>query len=100
MKLLVTWSVHEDKWMDVLAQWSSLTPADRANVGPGVKLVGRWHSLAQKGGAAVFEATDLAAFEVYSGQWSPVMELAVTPVLDDEESAAAAKQIVAGAGKK
>ncbi len=98
MKFLVTWSLHKEKRNDVLSAWSSLTPAQRADVGPGLKLIGRWHSLAEGRGAAVFEASDLSALERYSGQWSPMMDLRVVPVLDDEESAAAAKDIVAARG--
>ena len=41
------------------------------------------------------ETTDLIALNRYLGQWNPVLDLEVVPVLDDEESAAAAKQILA-----
>lgn len=94
MKFMATWKTHEDKALDVLKKWSSLTPAERADAGKGVKLIGRWHNLAQKSGVAIFETNDLAALEAYAGQWSPAMQITVVPVLDDEESAAAAKTIL------
>ena len=43
----------------------------------------------------ICEATDLAALHRYLGQWNPAMDMDVAPVLDDEESAAAAKAILA-----
>ncbi len=40
-------------------------------------------------------ATDASALSVCLGQWNPVMDLDVSPVLDDEESAATGKTILA-----
>jgi Domain of unknown function (DUF3303) len=97
MRVMATWTLHEDKFLDVLKKWSSLTPAERADVGKGVKLVGRWHSPTEKRGVAIFETTDLAALEAYSGQWAPAMAITIVPVLNDEESAAAAKTILSAA---
>jgi hypothetical protein len=98
MKFMVIWSVKQDKWLPVMKKWSGMTPQDRANAGPGVKIVGRWHDLAERRGVAIFEATDLAALNRYAGQWNPFMDLDISPVLDDEESAAVGKQIVAANG--
>jgi len=44
------------------------------------------------------EATDLAALNRCLGQWNPFMDMDVAPVLDDEESAAVAKTVVADHG--
>jgi hypothetical protein len=38
--------------------------------------------------------SDLAARNRYLGRWNPFMDMDIAPVLDDEESAAAAKSIV------
>jgi hypothetical protein len=94
MKFLVSWQVDQDKWLPVLKKWSSLTPQQRADAGPGVKIIGRWHNTAGRGGTAVVEATDLAAMNRYLGQWNPYMDLTIAPVLDDEESAALAKTVL------
>jgi hypothetical protein len=96
MKFMVIWSIEQDKWLPVLKKWSSMTPQERANMGSGVKMIGRWHDLARRKGVGVWEATDLAALHRYLGQWNPFMDVDIAPVLDDEESAAVGKTIVAG----
>ncbi len=98
MKFMVSWSIEQDKWLPILTKWSSMTAQDRANVGQGVKMIGRWHDMAARRGMGIFEATDLAALVRYQAQWNPFMDLEVAPVLDDEESAAAATSIVADHG--
>ena len=41
MKFTVSWSIEQDKWLPILDKWSSMTDKDRANVGKGVKMIGR-----------------------------------------------------------
>ncbi|MCU0990643.1 MAG: DUF3303 domain-containing protein [Xanthomonadales bacterium] len=95
MKFMVTWRIEQDKWLPILKKWSAMKPKERADAGKGVKIIGRWHDQARRGGVGIFEATDLAALSRYLGQWNPYMDMEIAPVLDDEESAAAAKSIVA-----
>lgn len=95
MKFMARWSIREDKWLPILKLWSQMTPQQRADGGEGVKILGRWHDLASRSGVVILEATDLAAALRYAGQWNPHMDLDLVPVMDDEESAAVAKQIVA-----
>jgi hypothetical protein len=95
MKFMVNWEIHPDKRVDVITMWSGMTPKERADLGPGLKLIGRWHNLAEYTGVAIFEATDAAALSAYIGRWNPVMDIDIGPVLDDEESAATGKVIVA-----
>jgi hypothetical protein len=98
MKFMASWTVDQDKWLPVLKKWSSMTAKERADAGAGVKIIGRWHDMGGRGGVAVVEATDLAAVHRYIGMWNPFMDIAIAPVLDDEESAAVAKTIVAQHG--
>jgi hypothetical protein len=51
--------------------------------------------MAARSGVAILEATDLAAALSYAGQWNPHIDIDLVPVVDDEESAAVAKQVVA-----
>lgn len=95
MKFMCTWSIDQGEWLAVLEKWSSMTAKERADAGKGVKLVGRWHDLAARQGVAILETSDVAAMHRYLGQWNPVMDMDVAPVLDDEESAKAAKAILA-----
>lgn len=98
MKFMVQWSIDQDKWLVILKKWSSMTPEERADAGSGVKLIGRWHDLASRQGVLIAEATDSAALTHYLGHWNPYLDVTVAPVLDDEESAAVAKSILASHG--
>ena len=98
MKFLVTWRAHSDKRVDLWKLWSSMTPAQRADVGQDLVLIGRWHNPLDISGAAVLEATDAAALHRYLTRWAPLMDLDVVPVLDDEEGAVVAKQTLADLG--
>ncbi len=95
---MVTRQIQQDKWRPILKKWSSMTPQERADAGKGVKIVGRWHDLAGRRGVAIIEAADAADAQRYLGQWNPFMDMDMTPVLDDEASAALAKSIVADHG--
>jgi hypothetical protein len=95
MKFMASWSIQQAKWLPLCKRWSSMSPQERANAGDGVKIIGRWHDMAARSGVAIFESDDLAAVQRYAGQWNPCMDIALAPVLDDEESAAVARQIVA-----
>ena len=94
MKFALSWQIDQDKWIPVLELWSGLTPAERADAGPGVKILGRWHDMASRRGFAIMEADDVSAVQAYAMRWNPHMDLEVFPVVDDEESAAVAKTVV------
>jgi hypothetical protein len=53
------------------------------------------HDVAARTGVVVFEASDAAAVQCYLGHWNPYMEIDLAPVLDDEESTAVYRQILA-----
>jgi hypothetical protein len=50
----------------------------------GVILIGRWHG-ASGWGIAVAESTDAKALYAWTQMWNDVLELEVTPCLDDAE---------------
>ena len=95
MKFLGKWKIEQDKWLPILNKWVSMTPQERANAGDGVKIIGRWHDIAARTGVIVVESNDISAVARYIGQWNPYMEVELSPVVDDEESAAVGRQIVA-----
>jgi hypothetical protein len=99
MKFMVTWQIHPDKKLDVLAAWAAIPAAKRADLGKGVKFIGRWHNTAGGSGVAIVDTLDLGALNRYLGKWSPYMELQVAPVMDDRESGAVAKLIVSDAAR-
>ncbi len=95
MKFKVDWSMGCEGYLDILNVFSSMTPEQRADVGDDVKMIGRWHDTASRTGVAIMEATDLTALHRYLNQWNPFLDLDVAPVLDDEETAALAKGVLA-----
>ena len=95
MKFMVNWSMNHEGWLPILEVFSSMTPEQRADVGDGVKMIGRWHDTASRTGVAIMEATDLTALHRYLNQWNPFLDIDVAPVLDDEETAALAKGVLA-----
>src|SRR5262249_26342009 len=95
MKFMAKWSIRDSNWLPIMKLWSTMTPQQRADAGADVKILGRWHDMAARSGVAILEASDLAAVLRYAGQWNPHMDLELAPVVDDEESAAIGKQIVA-----
>jgi len=95
MKFVGTYAVSEDKWLPVLKKWVSMSPKERTEAGEGVEIIGRWHDMAARTGVVVFQSDNLAAVQRYAGLWNPYMEIRLVPVVDDEESAAVARQILA-----
>jgi hypothetical protein len=95
MKYMATWSIQQDKWLALCKRFGSMSPEERGNAGDRVKIIGRWGDPATRTGVAIFESDDLVAVQRYVGQWNAYMDVNLVPVLDDEESAALARQIVA-----
>ena len=58
------------------------------------RFIGRWHDIVARTGVAIIEADDVAALARYLTMWNPHMDLDVAPVVDDEESAALAQEIL------
>jgi hypothetical protein len=95
MKFMMSWRIDEDKWLPVLKKWVSMSPQERANMGDGVKMIGRWLDMAGRTGVLIVESDDIAAVHRYVGTWNPYMDINLTPVVDDEDSAAISRHIIA-----
>ena len=96
MKFMITWDIAEDKWLPILKMWSSMTPQQRADGGPGVQDP---RPLARHGGPqGRSNSRSDRPRRGYAGQWNPHMGLAIAPVMDDEELAVVGKQIVEANG--
>lgn len=52
---------------------------------PGVKMVGRWHSVAGKGGFFLAETDDAVALARWLQDWSDLIDFEVVPVVTDEQ---------------
>jgi hypothetical protein len=95
MKYRIDWSIDQDKWLPVLKKWTSMSPQERADAGEGVKIIGRWLDMTGRTGVLIVESNDFAAVARYVGKWNAYMDVDCTPVVEDEESAAISRQILA-----
>ena len=68
MKYKVDWSMRHEQWLPILGMWSGMTPQQRADLGDGVTMIGRWQDTNSRRGVAIMETTDLAALNRYLGQ--------------------------------
>jgi len=51
----------------------------------GIKLIGRWHSPSDRTGYSLVEADDAVAMGQWSHQWSDLLTIETSLVVDDEE---------------
>lgn len=94
MKFLVNWRVHEDKRHETLKGFSQMSAADdAADMGKGVRLIGRWHDLVGFTGAAVVESDDPQAVAAWLLNWNAVLDAELVMVLDDEETRAVGRKM-------
>jgi Domain of unknown function (DUF3303) len=49
----------------------------------GVRTIGRWHDVGQRGGITISKADDAEAIARWSLEWSDLLTLVTHPVLDD-----------------
>jgi hypothetical protein len=95
MKFMITYSYAASNFLPVVKAWGPLPPQERASVGDGVKLIGRWHDVVGRRTIGIVESDDLAAVARFAGRWNSLGDCVITPVLDDEESGAVSRQIIA-----
>ena len=62
----------------------------------GVKMLGRWHSVADGTGFSISETDDASAIERWALEWNDLMEMHVSPALNDEQLGA----VLAGLQRK
>ena len=95
MKFMVKWNIDQDKWIPVLKAFSSMTPAQRADDGTGVTVVGRWHDMSTRTGVAILESPDTASVARHLNRWNSMCNIDIAPVLNDDEAAALSRTILA-----
>lgn len=54
---------------------------------PGLKLLGRWHAAGSAHGWLLVETGSSTAIAQHAAEWANYLELTVTPVIEDEETA-------------
>ena len=56
MKFCATYRVPHGNWRQLLRTFGSLTPEERADVGEGVTLIGRWHDMSSRSSIAILKS--------------------------------------------
>ena len=93
MKFMLRWRIHDDKRHDGFKTFSQMTAQDdQADMGERVKLIGRWHDLVGFTGVAIAESDDPQAIANWALNWNSILDVEVTPVLDDEEARAVGRK--------
>ena len=93
MKFMLLYKLHSDKRHDALKVFSQMTPEDdQLDMGDKIKMIGRWHDLANSKGVAIFESDDLEAISNWALNWNKVLDIELTPVLDDAQTRALGKK--------
>lgn len=99
MKFMLRFTYPASNFLQIVKIWGSKTPEERASAGEGVKKIGHWHDVVGRAGVVIVEASDLAAVGRWAGGWNhAAVDFVITPVLDDEEAGAVARQIAADLG--
>lgn len=93
MKFMLSWQFHSGgKLHEGLAHFSKMTPEqDAADRGSKIKLIGRWHDLARGRGVVICESDSAEAVANWCLNWNSLLDVEVTPVLDDNETRALGK---------
>ena len=76
-----TWSPDATKRFEGIARYKEtggLPP-------PSVTLLGRWTRLDLGGGVEILESDDALSVAQFAMQWSDLMEISITPCLDDSQ---------------
>ena len=65
---------------------------DKADIGDNIKLIGRWHDVAHSKGVAIIESDNTEAIYNWALNWNGILDLEISPVLDDVETKAFGKK--------
>lgn len=86
MKFMVSWSSNTATRHDTYEAFAKMSDADDAADHPGLTLIGRWHDVTAGRGVAICESDDLLAVQSWTYNWNGILNVDITPVLDDSEA--------------
>ena len=90
---MLLYKLHAEKRHDALKGFAQMSAEDdKADNGEKIRLIGRWHDVAHSKGVAIFESDDTEAISNWALNWNSVLDLELTPVLDDAETRAFGKK--------
>ena len=81
MLFISSWRIlpgHRDAVIERFARTGGRPPE-------GIKILGRWHDVADGTGLAISESDDISAMTRWALEWNDLMEMHVRPALTDEQ---------------
>ena len=89
MKFMVTWNTPTNSYKTAVETFLR----SGAPMPEGLTALGRWHAPGSTYGWLLVETDDPRTLAQHMAEWATVLELKITPVLEDEEAAHAAKKV-------
>jgi len=86
MKFMVNWRVHEDKRHEALKVFAGMDDEQAAAEFGDLNVIGRWHDMIGFTGVAIAETSNPESLNAWLIQWNNIVDIEVTPVLDDKEA--------------
>ena len=87
MKFMISWQIPREDRHKMFEAFGNMSADDlQADLGPDVRMIGRWHDLARGTGVCILESDNLEALSCTAMNWNHGLEFDVTPVLDDVEA--------------
>ena len=88
MKFMISWTINPGFYKAAVTRFLSTG----APLREGMKLIGRWHAPGSNSGWLLVEGTIEDAYE-HASEWADLLEMQVTPVLEDAEAGAIAAKV-------
>ena len=82
MKVMVTWTLKSGGFSEAVRRFL----AGEAEAEPGMKILGRWHSVDLSIGFTVYESDNAAAHYAAAAKWADVLDLRTYLVVEDAEA--------------
>ena len=89
MKYMIAWKIPPGCHKPAAESFLS----SGAPMPPGLKSLGRWHAPGSAYGWLLVEGDDAVALAEHVAQWANLLELQVTPVIEDDEAASGMSRV-------
>ena len=84
---LMKFKLLEHAREDCMTLFGGLTPEDdKADMGQGIKLIGRWSTLGEGAGFCICEADDAQVLGNWLVNWTPMVTITTVPIVDDNQA--------------
>ena len=89
MKYMLCWSIPTQNYNAALDAFL----AGGAPMPEGLTAIGRWHAPGSYRGWLLCETDDLVALSQHAAEWAPMLDIEITPIIEDDEAGEAAARV-------